>query len=112
MSKEIWQLKHDAELIGEIHITGGEFPWPSSTFVALPGFARFKPLFDRELELVDDLSDDPDPGDAMDSWEQAYDLISNALTLVNDRGTPVAEYLLHIHDSDAWFHWSDEPFDE
>ncbi|MDF5756303.1 hypothetical protein [Spongiactinospora sp. TRM90649] len=38
--------------------------------------------------------------------------ITDALTLVREDGTPVAEFLLHIEGDDPWFRWSDEPFDD
>lgn len=110
MTENIWKLKHADELIGEIHITDSDFPWLCGTFVASPGFAHFKPLFDRELELME--SDNPGAEDAMDSWEKTYELINNALTLIDAEGMPVAEFLLHIQNGDAWFRWSDEPFGE
>jgi hypothetical protein len=113
MSEPIWKLKHADELIGEIRITDGDFPWLSGTFVPLPGFARFKPLFEQELQLLDAVSDpDSDTGKATDAWEAAYALLSSSLTMINDHDVPVAEFLLHIQDTQAWFRWSDDPFDE
>ncbi|WP_327149059.1 hypothetical protein [Nocardia sp. NBC_01329] len=111
MSEPVWKLANADELIGEIHITDGDFPWLSGTFIPHPGFAQFKPLFDRELQLIDGPGN-PDTGDAMEAWEETYEAISSALTLINDRGTPVADFLLHIHEGDAWFRWSDEGRDE
>lgn len=47
----------------------------------------------------------------IETWESIYQQITDTLALVKADGTPVAEFLLHIKDGDAWFRWSDEPFD-
>lgn len=105
----VWRLEHDQELLGEIEILDQDFPWLSGRFTAQPAFTRFKPLFDRELQLLAPESDDPAKWHA---WESAYDAIAEALTLIDNAGNPVAEFLLHIEDDQAWFRWSDEPFDQ
>lgn len=114
MPEQIWKLKHADAVIGEIHITDGDFPGLSGAFVPLPGFADFKPLFDRELELWERLCDGPGPDadDAATSYRETYDLIRSTLTLVDSGGVPAAEFLLHIDGSEAWFRWSNTPFDE
>ncbi|NJP95035.1 hypothetical protein HCN51_37315 [Nonomuraea sp. FMUSA5-5] len=44
-----------------------DMPWMHGTFVAGPAFAKVKPLFDRELELLERDDDD------LEAWEAAYD---------------------------------------
>ncbi|MFJ3794640.1 hypothetical protein [Kitasatospora sp. NPDC090091] len=99
---EVWRLSQQDELVGEIVIEGGEFPWLSGRFVATPAFADWKPLFDREIALLEE--------EDWDRWEPIVDEISCKLILAAPAG-PVAEFLLHIDGGQAWFRWSDEPFE-
>ncbi|MFC1431439.1 hypothetical protein ACEZDB_12380 [Streptacidiphilus sp. N1-3] len=61
-----------------------------------------KPLFDRELVLVEEEDND--------EWEAVADEIRQTMQLVAPAG-PVAEFLLHVDGDRAWFRWSDEPFE-
>ncbi|MER7077584.1 hypothetical protein [Saccharopolyspora kobensis] len=98
---ETWRLHRGEELVGEIEVTDADFPWLSGPFRPQPAFAEFEPVFAAELELAE--SDDD-----WAAWEQIYDRINEALTLVSPRG-PVAEFILHVQDGEAWFRWIDEP---
>src|SRR5688572_23008777 len=106
---EVWQLRRRDDVVGEITISDADFPWLAGTFVALPGFAEVAPLFAEELELTRRIEDD-DSKATVEEWEAVHRRIATMLTLVAPSG-PVAEFLLHIDGSDAWFRWSDEPFD-
>ncbi|RJL35965.1 hypothetical protein [Bailinhaonella thermotolerans] len=99
---ETWRVVRGDEVCGEITIDGVDMPWVRGSFVAGPGFAGVKPLFDRELELLERLDEDPE------AWEAAYDRVADAVRLVSPRG-PVADFLLHVRDGRAWFRWDDEP---
>ncbi|WP_199537321.1 hypothetical protein [Spongiactinospora gelatinilytica] len=79
-----------------------DMPWLHGSFVARSAYAKVKPLFDRELELLEQTNDDPE------AWEAAYDQVANAVRLVSPH-RPVADFLLHIDGDRAWFRWSDEP---
>ncbi|WP_443034620.1 hypothetical protein [Streptomyces sp. BE303] len=99
---EIWQLLKKGEVVGEIVIEDADFPWLSGRFLPAPGFAAVKPLFDRELVLVEE--------EEMDEWEAVTDEIRRTLELAAPAG-PVAEFLLQVDGDRAWFRWSDEPFE-
>lgn len=99
---EVWQLLRQEELLGEIVIDEADFPWLRGRFVPTPRFAEVKPWFDEWLALVE--------AEDYEQFDDAYDRIANALSLVAPSG-PVAEYLLHIDGDRAWFRWSDEPFE-
>jgi hypothetical protein len=99
---EVWRLLRQDELIGEIVIEQGDFPWLSGRFAPAPAFAAWKPLFDRELALMEE--------ENWDEWEAVAAEIHDNLLLVAPGG-PVAEFLLHIEDDQAWFRWNDEPFE-
>jgi hypothetical protein len=101
---ETWRLCRGEELLGEIHLQDGDFPWVHGIFRPRPAFAEVKPWFDEELELVESDRN-------MKAWDAVYDRITNSLSLVAPDG-PVAEFLLHIRGDEAWFRWSDEPFDD
>ncbi|GLW92765.1 hypothetical protein Aglo03_35810 [Actinokineospora globicatena] len=96
---EVWRLVRGDELIGEITITDRDFPWLYGDFEAQAGFGEFKPLFDRELEL---LSAD----EGREEWESVYEKVTGPLALVSPDG-PVSHFLLHIDGAEAWFRWAD-----
>jgi hypothetical protein len=103
---DVWRLVRGEELLGEIVIHGSDFPWLTGRFVPQPAFDEVKPLFDEELVLVESGLDDQ-----VAEWERIYDRIVDDLGLVSPHG-PAAEFLLHVRGTEAWFRWSDEPFDE
>ena len=103
---QVWRLLRGEATIGEIHITDADFPWLNGRFVARDGFEDVRPLFEAELALMDHEGELD-----IETWESIYKQITDTLALVKADGTPVAEFLLHIKNDDAWFRWSDEPFD-
>jgi hypothetical protein len=93
---------HRDEPAGEIVIEEADFPWLRGRFVAGPAFAAVEPLFARCRALAD--SED------REAFDTVYDEVGKTVVLASPSG-PVAEFLLHIQDGQAWFRWSDEPFD-
>jgi hypothetical protein len=106
MSQEsrVWQVVHDDELLAELVVTGGDFPWLKAQVRPAARFVEVQPLFEDELRRLDHLDEDPAP------WEAAYDRIRQAVRLLAPDGRTVAEFLLHIDGDDAWWRWNDEPF--
>ncbi len=102
----VWQLVRGGELLAELVVTGGDFPWLNAQVRPAPGFAEVRPLFQEELRLLDQLDDDPG------AWETAYRRIRQTVCLLAPHGRAVPEFLLHIDGDDAWWRWSDEPFSE
>ncbi|MEV4460428.1 hypothetical protein [Microbispora sp. NPDC049633] len=51
MVEQVWQLRRGGEILGEIRVDGGDFPWLSGRFVARSGYAAVEPLFVEELAL-------------------------------------------------------------
>ena len=100
---ERWELRDGDELVGVITIEDQDFPWLSGPFEALPGFARWAPLFDASATLLDEISDSDDAAE-WERWERLYDRISGALTLVAPH-EPVTDFLLHVEDGWASFRW-------
>lgn len=99
---DVWQLRRGQELVGEIHLEGGDFPWLSGRFVPTAGFAEVKSLFTRELALTEQ--------EAWDEWDSVIGEINDTMHLVAPTG-PVAEFLLHLDGERAWFRWIDSPVD-
>lgn len=99
---EVWRLLRAGAVVGEIVVDGGDFPWLGGRFVPGEGFAELRPLFERELALLE--------AERFGEWEAAVDAIEAEVELVAPGG-PVAEYLLHIDGERARFRWSDEPFE-
>ncbi|MER6579158.1 hypothetical protein [Nonomuraea sp. NPDC001023] len=103
---QVWRLFRGEIPIGEIHVADADFPWLNGRFVAGDGFENVRHLFEAEFALIDHEGELD-----VEAWELAYKQITDAITLVKADGTPVAEFMLHIKDTEAWFRWSDEPFD-
>ncbi|MFF7215066.1 hypothetical protein ACFZAU_31760 [Streptomyces sp. NPDC008238] len=109
---ETWRVLSDGEPVGDITVEEADFPWLSGRFTPAPAFARVGPLFARELDLMQTAMTAPAEDDEpWAAWEAAYAEVRRAVTLSSPSG-PVAEFLLHIEDDQAWFRWSDEPFDD
>lgn len=104
--KRTWKLYRGDELLADLVVTGGDFPWLNARVDAYGAFEEVQTLFADELRLIEDIDDEPD------AWEAAYDAIRATLTLRYPDGREVPELLLHIDGRDAWWRWSDEPFDE
>lgn len=102
----VWQLVRGDELLADLVVTGGDFPWLSAQVRPTAEFEEVRPLFEEELRRLDHLDEDPGP------WETAYRRIRQAVCLLAPDGRPVPEFLLHIEGHDAWWRWSDEPFPE
>ncbi|MFB7779594.1 hypothetical protein [Streptomyces bauhiniae] len=91
----IWRLHHGDQEIARLTVTGTDMPWTHAKVGTLPGFEEFRLLF-SEQERAD----------------ACYVQIRNALTMTFPDGSPVAEFMLHIHDDGtAGWRWHDEPFD-
>lgn len=101
----IWLLRRGDDVIAELVVTGGDFPWLHASVLPGAGFDALRPLFDDEVRLCQDVD-----GDGAAAWEAAYDRIRQAVSLIAPDGQPVPEFLLHIDGEDAWWRWSDEPF--
>ncbi|MGY4981696.1 hypothetical protein ACWCYL_31880 [Streptomyces sp. 900105755] len=100
--EEVWRLCRGEEVVGEILIEEGDFPWLSGRFVPTAGFAGVKPLFERELALAEE--------EEWDEWDSVIGEINEKLQLVAPAG-PVAEFLLHVEGEQASFRWIDDPVD-
>ena len=105
-ARRVWQLVRGDELLAELIVTGGDFPWLNAEVRPAPGFAEVRPLFDDELRRLEHVDDEPE------QWEATYRRIREAVRLLAPDGRPVPEFLLHIEDAGAWWRSSDEPFPE
>jgi hypothetical protein len=105
-ASRVWQLVRGGEVLAELVVTGGDFPWLSAEVRPVAGFAGVRPLFDDELRRLEYLDEEPE------QWEVAYRRIREVVRLLAPDGRPVPEFLLHIEGENAWWRWSDEPFPE
>ena len=67
--ERVWRLMQGRELLVELIVTGGDFPWLNSRIRAAPGFEAIRPLFEQELRALERIDDD------LGSWDAAYDRI-------------------------------------
>lgn len=103
-SGSVWRLVRSDEILADLVVTGGDFPWLNAQVQPAPGFEEVRPLFEEELGRLDRVDDDSGP------WEAAYRRIRQAVCLVAPDGRPMPEFLLHIDGDHAWWRWSDESF--
>ncbi|MDG4772935.1 hypothetical protein [Solwaraspora sp. WMMD792] len=104
-----WSLRdHDGVLLADLAVTDGDFPWLYATLRPTEAFASLRPIFDAELRAMRVVEDGPDDG----AWERAYQQVRAAVVLIDPDGVAVPEFLLHVEGDEAWWRWSDEPFDE
>ena len=99
----VWRLHRGDQEIAGLTVTGADMPWVHAEVEVLPGFEEFRPVFAEQEQAIDE-----------EDWERAeacYTQIRDALTLTFPDGSPVAEFMLHIHeDGTAGWRWHDEPF--
>jgi hypothetical protein len=97
--RPVLYLKQGETILGTLEDDGSDFPWFYCIFKATEAYQDIKPLFDRELELIE-----------MEDWEQfeqIYQQIRDlGLCLVEKDGeTVVTDFLLHIEGDSAWFRY-------
>jgi hypothetical protein len=102
----VWRLVRGDELLAELVVNGGDFPWLNAEVRPAAGFAEVRPLFDDEIRRADLMDEEPE------QWEAAYRRVREVVRLLAPDGQPVPEFLLHIEGAEAWWRWSDEPFPE
>ena len=101
---DVWTLFAGNDVVADLGVTGGSFPWLEARVEARPAFDGIRPLFDAEWAASQ-----------VEDWDRADELyrqINAALRLADPDGVEVAEFLLHIQGDDAWWRWSYEPLEE
>jgi hypothetical protein len=100
----VWRLVRGDELLAELVVNGGDFPWLNAEVRPEAAFAEVRPLFDDEIRRADLMDEEPE------EWEAAYLRVRAVVRLLAPDGRPVPEFLLYIDGAEAWWRWSDEPF--
>ncbi|MEV7482417.1 hypothetical protein [Streptomyces halstedii] len=95
-----WQLLNGGTLVGTITVDEAGMPWQRGHFFPEPAFSQFRPWFDELNAILE--------ADEFERFDDAYDRIEGALTLVSPTG-PVADFLLHIDQNRACFRWDAGP---
>ncbi|MBK3557204.1 hypothetical protein JHN55_11820 [Streptomyces sp. MBT56] len=95
-----WQLLNNGTLVGTITVDDAGMPWQRGRFLPAPAFSQFRPWLD-ELNTILEV-------DEFERFDEAYDRIEGALTLVSSTG-PVVDFFLHIDQNRACFRWDSEP---
>ena len=81
----------------------GDLPWRSGAFHAAPAFEAVRALFEQELRMLQDNTDDDDA--QWDDWEAVHaELHEPGLRLrAADQSFADDEILIHIKGSEAWW---------
>jgi hypothetical protein len=95
-ASRVSRLVRGGELLAELVVTDGDFPWLNAEVRPAAGFAEVRPLFAGELQRLEFLDGEPE------QWEAAYRRIPEVVRLPAPAGRPVPEFLLHIEGEDAW----------
>ncbi len=103
----VWRLLHQGQVVAELEVIDGDFPWLTAIVHPHAGFEVVADLFREELRQMEALTNEELP-----AWVAAYDAIRAQTTLLHPDGKAVPEYLLHIDGAEAWWRWSDEPFSD
>jgi hypothetical protein len=104
--ERVWRLYRGEDLVADLVVTGGDFPWLQARVEPRPPFDEVQELFAEDLRLMD--RDDPE---GVAAWEAVQDRIRQTLVLEYPDGGRIPEFLLHIENESAWWRWSDEPFE-
>ncbi|MFD7613090.1 hypothetical protein [Streptomyces sp. NPDC059828] len=100
----MWRLHHGDQVVARLTVTGADMPWTHAEVETLPGFEEWRPVFAEQERAL-----------GVEDWERAdacSTRIRSALTMTFPDGSPVAEFMLHIHDDGtAGWRWHGEPFD-
>jgi hypothetical protein len=91
-----WRLYAGDELVADLVVTGLDDPWLYARVEAQPGLARFRPLFEAELQGEDGNLGDP----------RLVEL-RRELRLRKPDGQTVAAFMLHVDGDEAWWRWVD-----
>jgi hypothetical protein len=104
---DTWQLLRNGQVVAELVVSGGDWPWLHADFEPKAGFEEIRPLFAADAALIEGIDDEG----GVEAWEVAYNRIREAVSLAAPDGHLVAEFILHIDDDGARSRWTDEPFD-
>jgi len=97
-------LKQGELLLGEMVQFDYDFPWDRCRFTPTAAFARFKPLFDRENELLDTPVDSRDDAHEEESDALAARILGLGLVIECPKtGEVFRDFDLHIRGGDAEF---------
>ena len=105
-----WRLHRDGAVIADLVVTEADFPWLRARLEPRPGFDAVRELFVADLVTSEAINDD-DSDAAIEAFELGQDRIQDAVTMSYPDGGEVPEFLLHVDGDEAWWRWSDEPFE-
>ena len=101
-----WQLLSGDRVVGELIVHGGNFPWVNARLHPREGFEEIRSVFEEELRSLDAYDEN------VEGWEASYRRVRAAVTLAAPDGHLVREFILHIDGTEAWWTWTDEPFED
>lgn len=105
MEDVTWRLLRGGRVIADLIVYGGDFPWLNARVIPKKGFEELRPIFEEEQRRVQDEED-------IEAWEKTYRRVRAEVSLAHPDGHLVSEFLLHIEGGEAWWRWSDRPFED
>jgi hypothetical protein len=97
--ERVWRLHRGDELLAEIVVTGGDFPWLIGRATTYPAFDRYAPIFSEVATYIAETSDDAE-------WLALQQDVMANVTLRHPNGDDVGRYLLYIDGDHASWRWS------
>jgi hypothetical protein len=93
-----WELRKRADntLVGRLTACEPDFPFILCEFESTPAFEEYKPLFDEELALTDNLDDN------WDRFDEIFNILNRELVLFpGEDGEAASEFILHINTAEG-----------
>jgi hypothetical protein len=98
-----WELKQDATVLATLIVDEIDQPWFRCFFAPEPEFEAYRPYFEREAELLDQLEEH---AELFDAWDDLLHAIARlGVTLVSETGEVIEDFWLHVEESYASFRY-------
>jgi hypothetical protein len=104
---KVWRLLRGDVVVADFTVREADFPWLNADVTRHEGFADVADLFAEDIRALDRVDEDG----GMEALDSAVARIQQETRLTYPDGRAVPEFLLHIEGDEAWWRWSDEPFD-
>ncbi|GGK17614.1 hypothetical protein GCM10008955_08920 [Deinococcus malanensis] len=99
----VYTLEHGPTRLGTLIITGSDHLAVHGHFEPCPEFALYRPLFDEDAALAEQVAGDPDPALLIRAEALLDRILALGLVLRSARGTGYRDFLISIEGNHAGF---------